>query len=178
MADAILSKSIFHNEAAAFAYVEGRMWPNGPVCPHCGNVDQAKIGRLNARTKPTGKNPEGLVRHGLRKCYACKGEFTVRKGTIFEESHLPLHLWMQAIHMLNSSKKGVSTRQIQRLLNCSMKTAWFLTHRIREMMAPTDTGNVPPLGGLTVTVEADEAYGDYILAISGPTYRMTVRGYQ
>ena len=122
---------------AAFAYVEGRLWPNGPVCPHCGNVDQVKIGRLNARTKPSQKNPEGVVRHGLRKCYACKGEFTVRKGTIFEESHLPLHLWMQAIHMLNSSKKGVSTRQIQRLLNCSMKTAWFLTHRIQR----------PPGGG-------------------------------
>lgn len=158
MADAILSKPIFQNEAAAFEYVEAHLWPRGPVCPHCGNVDQAKIGRLNARTKPSKKNPEGIVRHGLRKCYACKMEFTVRKGTIFEESHLPLHLWMQAIHMLNSSKKGISTRQIQRLLNCSMKTAWFLTHRIREMMKPADMGNVPPLGGLTVTVEADEAY--------------------
>lgn len=156
MANAVLSKPIFHNEDAAFAYVEAMMWPKGPVCPHCG-AGAAKIGALNARTKPSKKNPEGSIRHGLRKCYGCRKEFTVRVGTIFEDSHLPMHLWMQAIHLLSSSKKGISTRQIQRLLNCSMKTAWFLTHRIREIMKPTDQ-SLPPLGGLTVTIEADETY--------------------
>ncbi len=156
MADAILSKAVFHNEEAAFAYVEAMLWPNGPVCPHCGATAE-KVGKLNARSKPSKKNPEGVVRHGLRKCYGCRKEFTVRGGTIFEDSHLPLHLWMQAIHLLNSSKKGISTRQIQRLLMCSMKTAWFLTHRIREIMKPADK-TLPPLGGEGMTIEADETY--------------------
>jgi hypothetical protein len=98
-----------------------------------------------------------LPRYGLRKCYACRMEFTVRKGTIFEETHLPLHLWLQAIHLLASGKKGVSTRHIQRLLQCSMKTAWFLTHRIRAIMGIGNDGN-PPLGGPGAHVEADETY--------------------
>ena len=156
MANAVLSDPRFHNEDAAFAYVEERIWPNGPTCPHCGNVDAAKIGSLNARTKPSKKNPEGLPRHGLRKCYACRQEFTVRVGSIFEDSHLPLHLWLQAIHLLASGKKGVSTRHIQRLLNCSMKTAWFLTHRIREIMK--SDSNAGPLGGAGMMIEADETY--------------------
>lgn len=145
MAQPVLSLPHFHNEDAAFAFVEERLWPRGPVCPHCGATAE-KIGSLKARTKPSAKNPEGLPRYGLRKCYACRMEFTVRKGTIFEETHLPLHLWLQAIHLLASSKKGISTRQIQRLLNCSMKTAWFLTHRIREIMGIDKDGN-SPLGG-------------------------------
>ena len=83
---------------------------------------------------------------GLRKCYACRGPaFTVRKGTIFEDSHLPLRMWLQAIHLLCASKKGISTRQLQRMLGCGMKTAWHLGHRIREMMAPAV--NSGPLGG-------------------------------
>jgi transposase-like protein len=163
MAHAVLSQPLFHNEEAAFAYVEGKLWPRGPVCPHC-NATGDKIGKINARTKPSKKNPEGLSRHGLRKCYACRKEFTVRVGTIFEDSHLALHLWLQAIHLLNSSKKGISTRQIQRLLNCSMKTAWFLTHRIREIMKPGTAQDLPPMGGIGVTIEADETY---IGAIAG-----------
>src|SRR5476649_1035024 len=158
MAKPILSQPHFHNEDAAFAYVEERIWPNGPTCPHCGNPDSTKIGALKARTKPTVKSPEGLPRYGLRKCYVCRKEFTVRKGTIFEETHLPLHLWLQAIHLLSASKKGIATRQVQRLLNCSMKTAWFLTHRIREIMKPGTASNVPPMGGVGATVEADETY--------------------
>jgi transposase-like protein len=163
MAHAVLSQPLFHNEEAAFAYVEGKLWPRGPVCPHC-NATGDKIGKINARTKPSKKNPEGLSRHGLRKCYACRKDFTVRVGTIFEDSHLALHLWLQAIHLLNSSKKGISTRQIQRLLNCSMKTAWFLTHRIREIMKPGTAQDLPPMGGIGVTIEADETY---IGAIAG-----------
>jgi transposase-like protein len=145
MAKSVLSADWFHNEEAAFAYVEAELWPNGPVCPHCGNADGAKIGRLTGKT----------TRAGLRKCYAagCRKPFTVRMGTVFEDSHLPLRLWLQAIHLLCSSKKGISTRQLQRTLGCGMKTAWHLSHRIREMMTPANPGK---LGGSGMTVEADE----------------------
>lgn len=144
MAKPVFSASHFHNENAAFAYVEERLWPTGPVCPHCGNAETARIGRL------TGKSS----RPGLRKCYACRKTFTVRNGSIFEDSHFPLRLWLQAIQLMCGSKKGISTRQLQRTFNCSMKTAWHLGHRIREMMAPAaDSG---PLGGSGKTVEADD----------------------
>src|ERR1039458_2416645 len=142
MAHPVLSAPHFHNEEAAFAYVEGNLWPKGPVCPHCGNCDEKPIGRR------TGKSS----RAGLRKCYACRKAFTVRIGSIFEDSHFPLRLWLQAIQLLPPSKKGISTRQIQRTFNCSMKTAWFLTHRIREMMARTD--GLPPMGGDGKVIEA------------------------
>src|SRR6202790_5008833 len=133
----------FQNEPAAFAYVEARLWTNGPVCPHCGET--GRIGRLNGKT----------TRPGLCKCYVCKKPFTVRMGTIFESSHLPLHLWLQVIHLFCASKKGISTRQIQRMLQCSMKTAWFLGHRIREAMAEKHGIFTPPLGGAGKVVEAD-----------------------
>jgi transposase-like protein len=142
MATSIFNAPQFQNEAAAFAYVEAHLWPNGPVCPHCGEAE--RVGRLNGKT----------TRAGLCKCYACKKPFTVRMGTIFESSHLALHLWLQVIHLMCASKKGVSTRQIQRMLDCSMKTAWFTTHRIREAMK--DGGDV--IGGPGKTVEADETY--------------------
>lgn len=145
MAKSIFSAPHFHNEDAAFAFIEERLWPNGPICPHCGNTDQARIGRL------TGKSS----RPGLRKCYACRKTFTVRMGTIFEDSHFPLRLWLQAIQLMCGSKKGISTHQLQRTFNCSMKTAWHLGHRIREMMAP-DEANSGPLGGSGKTVEADD----------------------
>lgn len=158
MANPILNAPHFHSEKAAFAHVEALLWPNGPVCPHC-KAGADKIGRLEGmRSKQSKKHPEGVERHGLRKCYACGRAFTVRVGSIFEDSHLPLHLWLQAIHLLTSSKKGISTRHIQRLLNCSMKTAWFLTHRIREIMKPDTVDGVPPLGGHGVVLEADEVH--------------------
>jgi transposase-like protein len=146
MAHPILTKSHFHNEEAAFAYVEGHLWPEGPVCPHCGNCDGKRIGRLTGKTS----------RPGLRKCYACRKTFTVRIGSIFEDSHFPLHLWLQAIQLICGSKKGISTRQIQRTFNCSMKTAWFLMHRIREIMKPADDSS--PLGGEGHTIEADVTF--------------------
>jgi len=143
MAKSVLSEARFQNEEAAFAYVEAELWPNGPVCPHCENAGQAKIGRLTTRP-------------GLYKCYApaCRKQFTVRIGTIFEDSHLALRLWLQAIHLLCSSKKGISTRQLQRMLGCGMKTAWHLSHRIRFGMAPG--GSLEPMGGAGKTVEMDE----------------------
>jgi transposase-like protein len=141
MANSILNAPQFQSEAAAFAYVEARLWPNGPVCPHCGGAD--RIGRLQGKT----------TRPGLYKCYACKKPFTVRIGKIFEDSHLPLHLWLQVIHLFCCSKKGIATRQIQRMLDCSMKTAWFLGHRIRLAMDP---GQDTPMGGEGKTVEIDD----------------------
>jgi transposase-like protein len=147
MAKSVLNAPHFQNEAAAFDHVEAMLWPNGPVCPHC-KATGDKIGRLNGKT----------TRMGLRKCYACKKPFTVRMGTIFEDSHLPLHLWLQIIHLMCASKKGISTRQIQRMLECSMKTAWFLTHRIREAMKDQRGIFTPPMGGAGKTVEVDETY--------------------
>lgn len=144
MAHSVLSDDRFHSEDAAFEYVETMLWRNGPVCPYCGATDE-HIGRLQGKT----------TRRGLRKCYACRKPFTVRIGTIFEDSHLPLRLWLQAIHLLCSSKKGFSTRQLQRTLGCGMKTAWHLGHRIREAMMP---GSAGPLGSKGGTVEADETY--------------------
>jgi transposase-like protein len=141
MAKSALSAPQFQTETAAFAYVEAALWPNGPICPHC--EDTERIGKLSGKT----------TRPGLYKCYPCQKPFTVRMGTIFEDSHLGLHLWLQVIHLFCASKKGISTRQIQRMLQCSMKTAWFLGMRIRLAMAP---GSATPLGGLGKTVEADE----------------------
>ncbi len=143
MAKSVLSADRFHNEKAAFEYVEAQLWPNGPACPHCEATGE-KIGRLNGKT----------TRAGLYKCYACRKPFTVRVGTIFEDSHLPLHLWLQAIHLMCASKKGISTRQLQRMLGCGMKTAWHLGHRIRHAVAPDASSG--PLGGTGKTVEADE----------------------
>lgn len=141
----VLSAAQFHNEEAAFAYVEERLWPAGPVCPHCG-ASGDKIGRLAGKT----------TRPGLRKCYACRKPFTVKIGTIFEDSHCPLRYWLQAIHLMCASKKGISTRQLQRTLGVGMKTAWFLGHRIREAMKRSD--GVPPLGGENKFLEADETF--------------------
>ena len=145
MARPVLDADHFHNEDAAFEYVEAQLWPHGPTCPHCGNADDAKIGRLSGKSS----------RPGLRKCYVCRKTFTVRMGSIFEDSHFPLRLWLQAIQLITASKKGVSTRQIQRTFNCSMKTAWFLMHRIREAMR---SGDLAAFGGEGGVVEVDETF--------------------
>lgn len=150
----VLSRPYFHDEAAAFTHVEEILWPEGPVCPKCGVVDSAY--KLNGvRTKPSKKNPNGVERHGLYKCKACHGQFTVRMGTIFEESHIPLHKWLQAIHLLCSSKKGISSNQLHRVLEITLKSAWFLSHRIREAMR---SDGFTPMGGAGKIVEADETY--------------------
>jgi transposase-like protein len=150
----VLSKSYFSDEAAAFEHVEAILWPTGPVCPKCGSVEKPyKL--TGVRTKPSKKNPEGVERNGLYKCSDCHAQFTVRMGTIFEETHLPLHKWLQAIHLLCSSKKGISSHQLHRVLECTYKTAWFLSHRIREAMRSDD---FTPLGGGGGIVEADETF--------------------
>ena len=146
MSTSSLNAPQFQSEEAAYEYVEAQLWPNGPVCPHCGNCDSKKIGKLNGKT----------TRPGLRKCYECREKFTVKIGTIFEDSHAPMRYWLQAIYLMCSSKKGISTRQLQRMLGVGMKTAWFMGHRIRHAMAPGS--NAGQLGGSGKTVEADETY--------------------
>lgn len=137
-----LSNKYLHDERAAYAYVESRIWPNGPVCPHCGGLEHSK----SLKGKST--------RIGLYKCYDCYKPFTVKIGTIFEQSHIPLHKWLQALYLMASSKKGISSTQLHRTLGISLKSAWFMSHRIREAMAP----HSKLLGGLGKIVEADETY--------------------
>ena len=157
MANAVLSHPRFFSEETAVEYVEAQLWPDGPVCPHCG-AKAEKIRRLEGvRSKPTKKHPWGVIQIGRRKCYACRGPaFTVRKGTIFEYSHLPLRLWLQAIHLLGASKKGIATRELQRMLDCGMKTAWQLNHRIRETLKPQSDD--PQLGGESKNIKAGVSY--------------------
>ena len=139
----VLSDKHFHDEAAAYRFVEARVWPDGPVCPHCGGVD--RISKMGGKS----------TRIGTYKCYQCRKPFTVKIGTIFESSHIPLHIWLQAIFLLASSKKGISSNQLHRTLGVTLKTAWFLSHRIREAMR---SGGLDPLGGAGKIVEADETY--------------------
>ena len=149
-----LSAPYMHDEAAAFAHVEAMLWANGTVCPHCGVAGNA-YELKGVRSKPSKKNPEGVERHGLKKCKDCGKQFTVRVGTIFESSHVKLHLWLQAIYLMTSSKKGISSHQLHRTLGVTVKTAWFMSHRIREAMRSDNTVDFGSGGG---TVEVDETF--------------------
>jgi transposase-like protein len=142
----VLSQPQFHDEAAAFAFVEAELWPNGPICHHCGGCE-----RISAITP----NPAKRIRIGLKYCGHCRKQFTVRMGTVFEESKLPMTKWLQAIYLMCASKKGVSSHQLHRTLEITYKTAWFLSHRIREAMR---TGELAPFGGGGGAVEVDETY--------------------
>jgi transposase-like protein len=141
LAMSILSQPHFHNEEAAIARLEAIVWPQGPYCPRCGGFDRI--------------TPVKGGRAGLRRCGPCKREFTVTVGTIFERSHVKLHKWFQAAHLMASSKKGFSAHQLHRTLKVTYKTAWFMEHRLREAMAPL---TVTPLGGEGKTVEMDETF--------------------
>jgi transposase-like protein len=163
----VLSKTYFHDEAAAFAHVEALLWADGRVCPNCGVVDNS-YPLKGVRSKASKKNPEGVERHGLYKCGACRKQFTVRIGTIFEETHLPMHKWLQAIHLVCSSKKGISAHQLHRTLEVQYKTAWFLEHRIREAMR---NGDFSPMGSGGKVVEVDETYIGKIDAMSRDEYK-------
>src|SRR5580704_5900623 len=150
----VLCEPYFQDEAAAFARLEEIIWPEGPVCPHCGGM--GRIGALSGvRSKPSKKHPEGVERLGLKKCYDCRCQFTVRKGTVFEDSPVPLHLWFQAAHLLMSSKNGISSNQLHRVLGVRLKTAWFMSHRLREAMRIIGGA---PMGGEGRIVEADETF--------------------
>ena len=142
----VLSQPQFHDEAAAFAWVEAALWPQGPVCPHCGGFERISVIKAN---------PAKKIRAGLKYCGQCRKQFTVRIGTIFEESHLPMTKWLQAIFLMCSSKKGVSSHQLHRTLETTYKTAWFLSHRIREAMR---SGELGPFGMGGATVEVDETF--------------------
>src|ERR1700689_3984902 len=141
MPNSIYDASPLRNEPAAYAYVEARIWRNGRVCPHCGVVD--KSGALKGKS----------TRIGVYKCYACRKPFTVKVGTIFEDSHVPMHLWLQAIVIMCSSKKGISSNQLHRTLGVTLRTAWHMSHRIREAMRVI---GIEPMGGAGSYVEADE----------------------
>src|SRR5215510_10184409 len=138
---------IFTDDNAAREALEAVRWPNGPVCPHCGNTDQERIAKVEGTKRSH--------RPGLYYCNECRGQFTVTVGTVFERSKIPLSKWWLATHLLNSSKKGMSAHQIHRLLGVTYKTAWFMMHRIREAMKPL---NPEPLGGEGKTVEVDETF--------------------
>ena len=139
----ILSELQFHNEEAAYKFVESRIWPNGPICPHCGGFE--RISKMKGES----------TRIGTYKCYDCRKPFTVKVGTIFESSHVPLRLWLQAIFLIASSKKGVSANQLHRTLGVTLKTAWFMGHRIREAMKAHGLEVFGKGGG---TVEVDETF--------------------
>jgi transposase-like protein len=143
MKQSIISHPRFHNEEAAYAYVESKLWPKGPVCPHCGSTK--RIGKLNGKS----------YRKGLYKCYVCRKQFTVKIGTIFEDSHVPLDVWLSAMYLICASKKGISSNQLHRTLGVTLKTAWFMSHRIREAMR---NGDLAPFGANGGTVESDETF--------------------
>lgn len=143
MSVSALNARPLQDEAAAYAWVEARLWPEGPVCPHCGGVERI--------SKMQGKS----TRIGTYKCYHCRKPFTVKVGTVFEDSHVPMRLWLQAMFLMCSSKKGISSNQLHRTLGVTLKTAWFMSHRIREAMRVV---GMEPMGGAGKAVEADETY--------------------
>jgi transposase-like protein len=140
-----LTDAIYNDENKAREHLEALRWPDGPICPHCGTVDNAK--RLEGKA----------ARPGLLNCRDCRKQFSVTVGTVFERSKIPLTKWLACSYLMASSKKGISSHQIHRTLGVTYKTAWFMTHRLREAMRDTTTD---PLGGPGTSgiVEADETY--------------------
>src|SRR5438105_11026971 len=143
MPNSILDASPLRDEKAAYGYVEARIWANGRVCPYCGVVDRSGLMQ--------GKS----TRIGVYKCYDCRKPFTVKIGTIFEDSHIKMHVWLQALFLIASSKKGISSNQLHRSLGVTLKSAWFMSHRVREAMRSGDFAPVGVDGGM---VEVDETY--------------------
>jgi transposase-like protein len=141
MSKSVLDSKAFQDEAAAYAWVEARVWPEGPICPHCGGTE--RIGKLQGKS----------TRPGVYKCYQCRKPFTVKVKTVFEDSHVRMRFWLQAMYLMCSSKKGISSNQLSRTLGVTLKTAWFMSHRIREAMRVVGVG---PLGGEGEIVEIDE----------------------
>ena len=169
----VLSQPRFHNEAAAFAYLESMIWANGTICPHCGVVGGRMYDLAGVRGKPSVKNPDGAIRYGLKKCGECRKQFTAKVGTVFEDAKLPLHKMLQAVHLMMSSKKGISSHQLSRILECQYNSAWFLSHRIREAMRSGDLAPFDSGGGI---VEVDETFIGHDKAIK-PAGEKKGRGY-
>jgi len=137
-----ITNPIFHDEAKAVAHLEASRWPNGPFCPHCGSTD---VHRMAGKTQA-----------GMFICRDCREKFTARVGTVMERSHIPVHKWLLAMHLMAASKKGVSAKQLERMLGVSYKSAWFLAHRIREAMSPDPKAG--PIGGEGKVIESDETF--------------------
>ena len=142
-----LQNPIFNDLDKAREALELARWPNGPYCPHCGNADEDLIAKVEGKKKSH--------RAGLYYCNECKGQFTVTVGTVFERSKVPLTKWWLASHLMASSKKGISSHQLHRMLGVTYKTAWFMSHRIREAMKDL---NPTPMGGEGKVIEAGETY--------------------
>jgi len=136
-----LANPIFTDEAKATEHMEADRWPNGANCPHCGSLNVHKMA--------------GKTQAGMFLCNDCRENFTVRTGSIFERSHIPLRKWLMATYLMAASKKGMSALQLSRMLGLSYESAWFMCHRIREGMKPTSP---PPVGGDNKVVEADETF--------------------
>ncbi len=145
--NAVLNHPRFQDEAEAYKWVEAHLWPHGPQCPRCGVLGD-RIHKMQGKS----------TRIGAYKCRDCRKPFTVKIGTIFEDSHIPMHYWLQAIALLTASKKGISSNQLHRMMGITLKSAWFMSHRIREAMRVG--GLKPPMGGDGGVVEIDETvYG-------------------
>jgi transposase-like protein len=142
-----LDHPVFTDADEARKHLEAQRWPNGPVCPHCGNADASKITSMQGKAH----------RAGLYNCKECREQFTVTVGSVFERSKIALNKWLLATFLLTSSKKGMSAHQLHRMLGVTYKTAWFMAHRIREAMKE-DVKLAGPLGGAGKVVEADETY--------------------
>jgi transposase-like protein len=143
MAHSILDQAQFNDATKAREYLERIRWPHGPVCPHCGSIG----GHYELQGK--------AHRPGLWKCHDCREQFSVTVGTVFERSKIALHTWLKAVYLLCSSKKGMSSHQLHRTLGVTYKTAWFMTHRIREAMR---SGSLAPFGSGGGSVEVDETF--------------------
>lgn len=140
-----ITNPIYNDPDAARAHLEETLWPMGPVCPHCKSQDATSLhGKAH--------------RAGLYQCNACREQFSVTVGTVFERSKIGLHKWVLCTHLMAASKKGMSAKQIERMTGTTYKTAWFMMHRIREAMSPASVGDVGPLGGAGKTIEADETF--------------------
>lgn len=142
-----LDSPIFKDADKAREHLEAQRWPNGPVCPHCGNVDQTRITAMQGKAH----------RPGLYNCKECRQQFSVTVGSVFEDSKIALNKWLLATFLMASSKKGISAHQMHRMLGVTYKTAWFMAHRIREAMKE-DVASSGPIGGEGKIVEADETY--------------------
>ena len=138
-----LTNKIYHDEDAAREHLEAQIWPDGPFCPHCGSTEATAL-KGNAHRK------------GLYQCNDCREQFSVTVGTVFERSKIKLHKWVLAAHLMGASKKGVSSKQLERMLGITYKTAWFMSMRLREAMR--DEIPAGGIGGQNKVVEADETF--------------------
>jgi len=142
----ILSRPEFHDEVKAYEYVEARIWSHGATCPRCS--EQERVSKMGGKS----------TRIGTYKCYQCRKPFTVKVGSIFESSHVKMNIWLQAIYLMCASKKGISSNQLHRTLGVTLKTAWFMSHRIREAMR---SDGIVKFGSGDGVVEVDETFIGY-----------------